>query len=80
MKLNASYDKIIENFKKDCKVLIKHEKRIFGIKIVKLNSIKYFYFSEPLQEKQLEAKERTIFKKLQGKRDKINSCQEQKAS
>jgi hypothetical protein len=64
MKLNASDDRIIENFEKDCKVLIKPEKRIFGIKIVKLNSIKYFYFSEPLQEKQLEAKARAAMRKL----------------
>ena len=57
MKLNASDDKIIENFDKDKAELIDSEKSIYGIKIVKPNSIKYFYFSESLQEKQLEAKQ-----------------------
>lgn len=65
MKLNASDDKIIENFDKDNAELIDSEKSIYGIKIVKPNSIKYFYFSESLQEKQLEAKARTVLKKLQ---------------
>lgn len=65
IKLNASDDKIIENFDKDKAELIDSEKSIYGIKIVKPNSIKYFYFSESLQEKQLEAKARTVFKKLQ---------------
>jgi transposase len=65
MKLNASDDKIIENFSKDKAELVDPQKRIYGIKIIKPNSIKYFYFSEALQEKQLEAKARTILKKLQ---------------
>ncbi len=65
MKLNASDDKIIVNFDKDKAELIDSEKSIYGIKIVKPNSIKYFYFSESLQEKQLEAKARTVLKKLQ---------------
>ena len=65
MKLNASDDKIIENFSKDKAELIDPQKRIYGIKIIKPNSIKYFYFSESLQEKQLEAKAKTILKKLQ---------------
>ena len=65
IKLNASDDKIIENFDKDSAVLVDSEKSIYGIKIVKPNSIKYFYFSESLQEKQLEAKARTVLKKLQ---------------
>jgi transposase len=64
MKLNASDDKIIENFSKDKAELIDPQKRIYGIKIIKPNSIKYFYFSEALQEKQLEAKARTVLKKL----------------
>ena len=65
MKLNASDDKIIESFDKDEAELIDSEKSIYGIKIVKPNSIKYFYFSESLREKQLEAKARTVLKKLQ---------------
>ncbi|RPJ64518.1 MAG: IS1634 family transposase [Alphaproteobacteria bacterium] len=65
MKLNSSDDKIIENFDTDNAEMVDSEKSIYGIKIVKPNSIKYFYFSESLQEKQLEAKARTILKKLQ---------------
>ncbi|KKG07950.1 IS1634 family transposase [Methanosarcina mazei] len=65
MKLNASDDKIIENFDIDKAELVDSEKSIYGIKIVKPNSIKYFYFSESLQKKQLEAKARSILKKLQ---------------
>jgi transposase len=65
MKLNASDDKIIENFDIDNAELIDSQKSIYGIKIVKPNSIKYFYFSESLQEKQLEAKARIVLKKLQ---------------
>lgn len=65
MKLNSSDDKIIESFDLKLTQLIDPEKSIYGIKIVKPNSIKYFYFSKSLQEKQLEAKARTILKKLQ---------------
>ena len=65
MKLNSSDDKIIEKFEKDKAELIDFEKGIYGIKILKPNSIKYFYFSESLKEKQLEAKARTVLKKLQ---------------
>ena len=65
MKLNASDDKIIENFDIGNAELIDSQKSIYGIKIVKPNSIKYFYFSESLQQKQLEAKARNVLKKLQ---------------
>lgn len=65
MKLNKSDDKIIEKFDLETAQLIDPEKSIYGIKIVKPNSIKYFYFSKSLQEKQLEAKARTVLKKLQ---------------
>ena len=65
MKLNKSDDKIIEKFNKDTAELIDSEKGIYGIKIDKPNSFKYFYFSESLQERQLEAKARTVLKKLQ---------------
>jgi transposase len=65
MKLNSSDDKIIESFDLETAQLIDPEKNIYGIKIVKPNSIKYFYFSESLQEKQLEARARTVLKKLQ---------------
>ncbi len=65
MKLNTSDDKIIEKFDLECAELIDPEKGIYGIKIVKPSSIKYFYFSEPLQKRQLEAKARAVMKKLQ---------------
>ncbi|HEX7467633.1 MAG TPA: IS1634 family transposase, partial [Methanobacterium sp.] len=65
MKLNASDDKIIEKFDPEKAELVDSKKSIYGIKIVKPNSIKYFYFSETLKEKQLEAKARTVLRKLQ---------------
>jgi transposase len=64
MKLNSSDDKIIENFDIETAELVDSKKSIYGIKIVKPSSIKYFYFSEALQKKQLEAKARSILKKL----------------
>ena len=65
MKLNKSDDKIIENFDLERAELIDSEKGIYGIKIVKPSTIKYFYFSEFLQKRQLEAKARAVMKKLQ---------------
>lgn len=68
MKLNKSHDKIIETFDKndrDNVELVDPKKDIYGIKIVKPSSIKYFYFSELLQKRQLESKARAVVKKLQ---------------
>jgi transposase len=65
MKLNSSDDKIIDNFDLETAQLIDPEKNIYGKRIDKPNSIKYFYLSESLQKKQLEAKARTVLKKLQ---------------
>jgi transposase len=65
MKLNASDDKIIEKFDQEKAELVDSKKSIYGIKITKPSSIKYFYFSESLKKKQLESKARTILKKLQ---------------
>ena len=65
MKLNKSDDKIIEKFDLEKAELIDSEKGIYGIKIVKPSTIKYFYFSEFLQKRQLEAKARAVMKKLQ---------------
>jgi transposase len=65
MKLNKSDDKIIKNFDLERAELIDSEKGIYGIKIVKPSSIKYFYFSESLQKRQLEAKARAVMRKLQ---------------
>ena len=64
MKLNMSDDKIIEKFDPERAELIDLKKGIYGIKIVKPSSIKYFYFSEALQKKQLEAKARAVMRKL----------------
>jgi transposase len=69
MKMNSSDDKIIEKFDVTKAEIIDSEKGIYGIKILKPNSIKYFYFSEALKEKQLEAKARTVLKKLQEAKD-----------
>ncbi len=65
MKLNTSDDKIIEKFDLERAELIDPEKGIYGIKIVKPRSIKYFYFSESLQKRQLEARARAVMRKLQ---------------
>ena len=65
MKLNSSDDKIIENFNLESAELIDSKKGIYGIKIVKPNSIKYFYFSEALQKRQLEARARAVVRKLE---------------
>ena len=43
MKLNTSDDKIIEKFDLERAKLIDSEKSIYGIKIVKPSSIKYFF-------------------------------------
>jgi len=64
MKLNTSDDKIIENFHLEKAELIDAEKGLYGIKIVKLSSIKYLYFSESLQKRQLESKARAVMRKL----------------
>jgi transposase len=64
MKLNSSDDKIIENFDLERAELIDSEKGIYGIKIVKPSSIKYLYFSEYLEKRQLEAKARAVMRKL----------------
>jgi len=65
MKLNTSDDKIIEKFDLERADRIDSEKGIYGIKIVKPSSIKYFYFSESLQKRQLEARARAVMRKLQ---------------
>ena len=64
MKLNTSDDKIIEKFDLERAELIDSKKGIYGIKIVKPSSIKYFYFSEALQKRQLESKARAVMRKL----------------
>ena len=51
-------DKIIEKVDPEKAELVDSKKSIYGIKIVKPSSIKYFYFSVSLQKKQLESKAR----------------------
>ncbi|BBL66266.1 Mobile element protein [Methanosarcina mazei TMA] len=65
MKLNTSDDKIIEKFDLERADWIDSEKGIYRIKIFKLSSIKYFYFSDFLQKRQLEARARAAMRKLQ---------------
>lgn len=64
-KLNKSDDKIIAQFDKLDTEIIDKEKGIYGYKIVKPNSINYFYFSETLQKDQLESKARKILRMVQ---------------
>jgi transposase len=64
MKLNTGDDKINESFDLERAELIDSKKGIYGIKIVKPSSIKYLYFSESLQKRQLEAKARAVMRKL----------------
>ena len=61
-KLNKSDDKIIARFDELDTEIIDDEKGIYGHKIVKPNSINYFYFSETLQKDQLESKGRKILR------------------
>jgi transposase len=61
-KLNKSDDKIIARFDELDTEIIDEEKGIYGHKIVKPNSINYFYFSETLQKDQLESKARKILR------------------
>jgi transposase len=64
IKLNSSDDKIIEYFDLERTELIDSEKGIYEIKIVKPSSVKYLYFSEYLEKRQLEAKARAVLRKL----------------
>jgi len=64
-KLNSSDDKIIKIFDQLSPEVIDEEKGIYGIKIVKPNSINYLYFSETLKKQQLEAGTRKALKMLE---------------
>ena len=57
-KLNKSDDKRIKEFDKTKAELIDANRKVYGLKFVKPNSMDYFYFSEGLQKEQLEAKKR----------------------
>ncbi|WFN35857.1 IS1634 family transposase [Methanomicrobium antiquum] len=63
-KLNKSDDKIIAKFEEYSPEIIDDEAGIRGIKIVKPNSINYFYFSKKLQKEQLESRARKVVKQI----------------
>lgn len=62
-KLNKSDDKRIKVFDKSKAELVDVERKVYGIKYVKPNSIDYFYFSEALEKEQLESKKRRAMRK-----------------
>lgn len=62
-KLNKSDDKRIHVFDKPKAELVDTERKVYGIKYVKPNSIDYFYFSDALQKEQLESKKRRAMRK-----------------
>ncbi len=72
-KLNTSDDKRIKEFDKSKAELVDDEKRIYGIKYIKPNSIDYFYFSETLQKDQLKSQARKALQKLQEAKEIQNS-------
>ena len=63
-KLNTSDDKRIKSFRKDNAMLVDSERRVYGIKIDYPSRIDYFYFSEQLQQEQIESKLRRAEKQL----------------
>jgi transposase len=63
-KLNKSDDKRIKAFDKSKAKLIEPEEQVYGIKIVYPSRIDYFYFSERLQQNQIESKLRRAEQKL----------------
>ena len=64
-KLNKSDDKIIANFGDYSLETIDPDDGIYGMKIVKPNSVNYFYFSEKLQIEQLESRARKIMRQIE---------------
>lgn len=64
-KLNTSDDKRIATFWKCSPELIYSNDGIYGLKIIKPNSVNYFYFSEKLQKEQLESKARKVIRQMQ---------------
>ena len=77
-KLNLSDDKRIKTFKKETAELIDAEKGTYGVKIVYPSRIDYFYFSEQLQQDQVEAKLRQAEQKLQEAKEIQNSIERNK--
>ncbi|MCM1986348.1 IS1634 family transposase [Methanococcoides seepicolus] len=63
-KLNKSDDKIIADFDEYSPEIVDTENGIYGIKITKLNSVNYLYFSEKLQKEQLESKGRKVLRQI----------------
>jgi len=74
-KLNKSDDKRIKEFDKTKAELIDADRKVYGLKFTKPNSIDYFYFSEGLQKEQLEAKKRKaqkMFEEAKQIQDSLN--------
>jgi transposase len=64
-KLNTSDDKKIATFWESSPELIDAEHGIYGLKIIKPNSVNYMYFSKKLQKEQLDSKARKIMRQLE---------------
>jgi transposase len=63
-KLNTSDDKKIATFWESSPKSIDVESGIYGLKILKPNSVNYFYFSRKLQKEQLDSKARKVIRQL----------------
>jgi len=63
-KLNKSDDKTIARYDEYNPELIDSNDGVYGIKIVKPNSVNFLYFSEKLQKEQLQSKTRKVLKKI----------------
>ncbi len=63
-KLNKSDDKIIEIFEEYNPEIIDAESGIKGIKLKKMNSINYLFFSKKLQNEQLESRARKVLRQI----------------
>jgi transposase len=77
-KLNKSDDKIIANFWDRSPELVNPKDGIYGLKIVKPNSVNYLYFSKKLQKEQLDSKARKVMRKLKEAKDIQKSIEKNK--
>jgi transposase len=62
---NSSDDKVIELFSPDTWELVDEEDQVYGYKKVFPSRVDYFYFSEKLQQEQLQSKARAALRKLE---------------
>lgn len=77
-KLNLSDDKRIKEFRKEDAELVDAENGVYGVKIDYPSRIDYFYFSERLQQEQIEAKLRKAEQKLMEAKEIQNSLDNNK--